>query len=784
VKLRNWDSKSTTPARSSMASYEDMDDNDYSRLSDFDTHKSVGRDSVDTYSSELSSEGDDKEHAQLPPRRSRIAAIAEINDPLEDKTQRATEFPSNEVLQNSSRGHRPRNRSQQSTSAPVDELTPTERRLSAVNKYQSKYPRSVRRQSGVAIQIGTIQQGSSSSNNSSGYNTSSTRARYSMDSTSDSDYGYATIRKIKTVQTLEERRQKSKNKEKPLKIGLPATCFTPITFRYLSHNSGNNDLFQTKKYLSSNAFMDHFNNLFVDELGRDLGFAPTYINNATVCGATITCQTTSLKLDIIPTIHCSQWPEKALEWLLRSRSRALDHRTNKIYVWPTVEMISRTRDSGCHLVPLGYAPRKGDNPNLYLEWTIEFPEAEKYLETCLNHSQMRCYMFCLMIFQAFLHTPDGLTENHLRHIIFWQAEAMTLTWANCEMYNNIQAVLGYMYSVLSKQCLPNYFMNKKNEFQSIPRGKMHIVQSHVHNFRENPFGHMLAVLKSIKFPDNPYPVLDYDSLLRILRANLDVELINPSLIAMASPAPVVEKNKKASDTDSEGFWGDLKRSSHDPQRLWNERYHKQVTEEKKLLEAMKKNQQRQSQSETIQGRTKVEINLAKFQPSAIRRRLILELFIEHFIKLIRKSLELRLRSQAREYLTHTQNLCTLLGENGGGVEEAKQSEFRTQLDELTDALHHMPPNQAQALAASPTAIATMKPRRERKPLELPKNADLYNELPLTETAIIENWHMQCSDYSETQSTDVEYWRGSINYLRNASRTTTVLSDDDGDNTDL
>lgn len=79
---------------------------------------------------------------------------------------------------------------------------------------------------------------------------------------------------------------------------------------------------------------------------------------------------------------------------------AFDQRTQQLYRWPSSAMTQEVIGKGYHMVPLGFMPKKGANPAFDREWRIEFPEAERYLETCLSDTQLRCHIFCLLLFQV------------------------------------------------------------------------------------------------------------------------------------------------------------------------------------------------------------------------------------------------------------------------------------------------------------------------------------------------------------------------------------------------
>jgi len=60
---------------------------------------------------------------------------------------------------------------------------------------------------------------------------------------------------------------------------------------------------------------------------------------------------------------------------------------------------------------------------------------------------------------VFFKLDHSVTEDHLRHVLFWQAENLTLAWANYEMFNNIRAVYESLYEHLSRQVNPSLFLS-------------------------------------------------------------------------------------------------------------------------------------------------------------------------------------------------------------------------------------------------------------------------------------------------------------------------------------
>ena len=74
--------------------------------------------------------------------------------------------------------------------------------------------------------------------------------------------------------------------------------------------------------------------------------------------------------DIVPSIHCSFWPNDAAEWVNRPRQ----------FGWPTSQDIMSITEFGFHLVPVGHPHSK----TKLMEWRISFSLAERTLVWSFN----------------------------------------------------------------------------------------------------------------------------------------------------------------------------------------------------------------------------------------------------------------------------------------------------------------------------------------------------------------------------------------------------------------
>ncbi|XP_065335416.1 uncharacterized protein LOC135936512 isoform X2 [Cloeon dipterum] len=538
-------------------------------------------------------------------------------------------------------------------------------------------------------------------------------------STSSSGYSYSTIATLRRQLLLAQRRQQLEGPT--FKVGLPSNCFVGKMVR--SYNANSDQLFKTKYYLRSSSFMDYFSAVFADMLAMDLGFLPVWIDEATVCGATISIKTTQqdsnspktsqklAKLEIIPAVSCKpeNWPAGAVEFIWRKRIEAFNQLTQTRYSWPSTEMVREATTKGYHLIPVGYIPKKVSNPWFDLEWKIEFPEAERYLETCLSDTQLRCYIFCLLLFQVFFKRDDTVTEDHLRHVIFWQAENFTTAWANYEMHNNIRAVYDSLYENLSNMELPNYFIRTRNEFQQIQQKQLQGVQNAVNKFRQNPLGHIIAALRRLQIQGKDLR-LNLSRLVELIMSQSTIMMINPALGTMTNkPLP-----KKRGSEDSDGLWKNIRKIdmvTMDQKKAWKIKYMESTMQQRRQIE-----QQLRRESETPKTKQQLEVIVPKDAVfDSPRRLLILEFFIEHFVGMVANPMTGRVSS---DVLQHAKNLLCLYTEQPSHDSE-RTLEWRALLKRVRTA----PSSQA----------------RQRPQMQLP-----------TEGAN-ENWTMQ--------SVAVDTWRG-------------------------
>jgi hypothetical protein len=118
-------------------------------------------------------------------------------------------------------------------------------------------------------------------------------------------------------------------------------------------------------------------------------FLSNFVNNmfsVGLHGPSLTLSNFKGDMDVVSCLACSSWPEIAREWRYRERK----------YGWPSMKLISKIIDGGCHLVPVSYNSRLTDNNES--DWRLSFSMAEKSLIVSFNHTQFLTYgllkLFC------------------------------------------------------------------------------------------------------------------------------------------------------------------------------------------------------------------------------------------------------------------------------------------------------------------------------------------------------------------------------------------------------
>jgi hypothetical protein len=479
-------------------------------------------------------------------------------------------------------------------------LTPTERRLSGITRMPKYEPRPFKKSPGVrklvqsTPNLAATQSPKDSGN--SGYK--SDGGSPDNDDASGSEYGYTTITELTRPQLLKEHRlgHTPQNTSE-----IPEQCFHEISVPlHEDEEEGGNakrrkNLFVSRHYVNSDFFSRSFADIFADKIGEVLGLTSA-LNSATTQGAKIYCDTTQthdsnpikIRQEIIPTIFSTIWPKEALQRKAGKRRNIQGSAPGAQNSWPTQTMINEMEKCGCHLLPLGYMPTRGRNIEQYLEWQLAFPEAERYLETHLTHGQVRCLLFTMALYKTFLEPLNiqlGLLPTHIRTLLFWQCELNYANWPEERPGEILHFFLSKLYDAIMRKHLDDYFIEKRNLFESIPRTHLLKVQEKLLRIRENMVMHVLVALRNLRYIDTAfYPMLDYKKLYDIIIAR-ENPVPNPQP-QQPTTNRITSKNKQSKrQSEEEGsdeetvesntdFWKEV--NAEDKERKWKKDVREQI----------------------------------------------------------------------------------------------------------------------------------------------------------------------------------------------------------------
>ncbi|CAK1552079.1 unnamed protein product [Leptosia nina] len=513
----------------------------------------------------------------------------------------------------------------------------------------------------------------------SGYRSNSSRQTESSET--ESDYGYTTITESTTPKKIELSLQ---SKDSASTGALPDECWISLKEKAFdwsdeedeeadtaSKLSLNKTLFETHHYLNSITFMDDFVDNFIVGLGSGLGFQQEAIKNALTQGASIYCDGirngSNTSYELFPALLAA-WPNAANQWIIRERKIIQNPRTNFSYQWPTKYMVSKAIGFGCLLVPVGFRPKRGLNPDQKLQWRIIFPAAERYLESCLAHSHMRCYLFMLALHKTFMENDTskiGIDASHIKNHLFWQCEDNYAKWPEDRLGETLRLFLRSFYVHFGRSRLPNYFIENCNEFKSVPKPLLLKVQRKLADILEAPVMHLLYALNKLKYMKKDfYPVFNCHRLYEILTCKNPLRIMNPYL--PVNPI-TYDDSSDSEDENINSIWDKAK--MHDKHYQWKKERQRQIKERRKATINMKKPKEKGKESSQNK-----EINKNIILPTKMdtdRRRIVLEFFISHFIAMARSSEKFDAIRQAVIYLEQAKRLCILLKEEPAGEASAQ-----------------------------------------------------------------------------------------------------------------
>ena len=158
--------------------------------------------------------------------------------------------------------------------------------------------------------------------------------------------------------------------------------------------------------------------------------------------------------DHVPSIHCTFWPNSALEWKQRPRH----------FAWPSLHDVSSIIDFGCHLVPIGHP----HSDTKLTEWRISFSVAERALVWSFNNVQMKCYAVMKIILKQFIKIKCSsknfvLCSYFIKTFLFWKYETTDLNFWSPENFRCcIKFLLIEFSKCIQEGILSHYFIPRFN----------------------------------------------------------------------------------------------------------------------------------------------------------------------------------------------------------------------------------------------------------------------------------------------------------------------------------
>ncbi|EZA54101.1 Protein MB21D2 [Ooceraea biroi] len=562
---------------------------------------------------------------------------------------------------------------------------------------------------------------------------------------SDSDWGYHSV----TSNVASNRNMNHDNMaaDAPIKIYsnamIPAQCFKKVRIdsqgriytmrqdRKRPQNSKQYRLMIADRqydcdvfYTSSENFMNHFVNLFVNQLAKPLGFEPEDMNHVEDsiihCDKMIDSHSPRLRriesYEITPSIWL-QWPEDAQEWLDRPRS-----------TWPDYNDISKVKDFGCHVVPENSIPKKRDsvrrdsrhhgvrrNIDHEIEWQLIFPAAQRYLETCMTRSQMQVYLITLMLHKTFLRpvldTTYGLTISHIRNKLFWLIEEndRPSKWPDNRTGECLLKLLHSLYHCISQNdpILPDYFVRDKNMFKKVPSDYLLHSQKQLKRIIENPIMYVFHAMENIKHSNKFFPRLDFTTLFKILTVKPWLAVMNPAL-GVFVPSKALEESHMAREeiyNRSGEFWMSVRMRSE-------QIYDTRVVTNRTLITPRKATY------------SIVEIMERCAELEGPRLTALLDFFVRHFIKMAECCHRYRAYQQKQVYLDQADRLSIILSEATRYKDDAKAYHDKIYAlrmrvtTNLTMRSQNEPPETPKRNQEAPIFVGSLKDRFTRQAAEV------------------------------------------------------------------
>ncbi|KAG5900497.1 hypothetical protein JTB14_010908 [Gonioctena quinquepunctata] len=500
------------------------------------------------------------------------------------------------------------------------------------------------------------------SNSSTPIEISEPNSRSSTDS-SDTLYGYSNMIDTKTPKPIEILRGLSRHEMS----SLPKTC---ISYRKVKKTCvdledreeiSEEDLLETVSYINSKAFMKHFeSNLILDNVMTSLGFNEDQIYSSKVIPGKVFCDLTNgdgstMPCEIIPSIM-TRWPaEQTLAFSLKGDRLP---RPGKRYIFPTAGMIGEIKNLNCTLVPRGYVKKRGERSDTDIEWELCFPQAERYLESYMSHAQMKSLLFLLTLHKSFIEPKTaqyGFLAEHIRSFMLWECESNYSEWPEHRLGTKLLNVIKNLIAQMekAKPLIPDYVIEGRNVLENVPKKYIRLAQKIFCDILQSPLMYFISSLRNLRYTrcETFFPPLDFERLYQILTKD-------SMQLPLHRKAPREEKKKQKWYADNET------RSRHLEELKNRKKFFDRKEEERNMKNIQDDANERRESIDSI------DIDwVCDEQMDLFKKRSLLTFFINAFIDVAEKSIEISTQKQTLLFLKQATYLTIILKDECSAFED-------------------------------------------------------------------------------------------------------------------
>ncbi|KAK3089678.1 hypothetical protein FSP39_005550 [Pinctada imbricata] len=159
-------------------------------------------------------------------------------------------------------------------------------------------------------------------------------------------------------------------------------------------------------------------------------------------------------------LPCKFWPNVASNWVTR----------NRVYGWPSHEMIQTIISRCCHLMAIG----DPNSPDCDVEWRVSFSVAERSLMHSFNHTQFLTYNLLRISLKRIIekHLPGVFCSYFMKTALYYTIENTSFQhWDLNNIERCFKSCLITLIDFIDSMNCPNYFIPEYNIFKNkINRG--------------------------------------------------------------------------------------------------------------------------------------------------------------------------------------------------------------------------------------------------------------------------------------------------------------------------